>query len=69
MNNYQTTLNQLKSNLDILTTQYNELPNSPDKWMSEKEFLQQATNDLRMVIESVESAERYNIRLINNPNL
>ena len=67
--NYQTILNQLKSNLDILTTQYNELPNSPDKWMSEKEFLQQATNDLRMVIESVESAERYNIRLINNPNL
>jgi hypothetical protein len=69
MNNYQTILNQLKSNLDILTTQYNELPNSPDKWMSEKEFLQQATNDLKMVIESVESAERYNIRLINNPNL
>jgi len=69
MNNYQTTLNQLKSNLDILTTQYNELPNSPDKWMSEKEFLQQATNDLRMVIESVESAERYKINLINNPNL
>ena len=69
MNNYQTILNQLKSNLDILTTQYNELPNSPDKWMSEKEYLQQATNDLRMVIESVESAERYNIRLINNPNL
>ena len=67
--NYQTILNQLKSNLDILTTQYNELPNSPDKWMSEKEYLQQATNDLRMVIESVESAERYNIRLINNPNL
>ena len=69
MNNYQTTLNQLKSNLDILTTQYNELPNSPDKWMSEKEHLQQATNYLKMVIESVESAERYNIRLINNPNL
>jgi hypothetical protein len=67
--NYQTILNQLKSNLDILTTQYNELPNSPDKWMSEKEYLQQATNDLKMVIESVESAERYNIRLINNPNL
>ena len=67
--NYQTILNQLKSNLDILTTQYNELPNSPDKWISEKEYLQQATNDLKMVIESVESAERYNIRLINNPNL
>ena len=69
MSNYQTILNQLKSNLDILTTQSNELPKSSNKWMSEREHLEQATNYIKMVINSVESAERYNINLINNPNL
>ena len=66
MNNYQTILNHLKSNLDILTTQSNELPKSSNKWMSEREHLEHATNDLKMVIKSVEHAEY--IHLINNPN-